>query len=530
MSGCGCRRMVNILTAFGLVALLSAAVTPVTGAADERPWRGEPVLEDADERFLEAVQKFADAMIEHGLDEYGSVHSPMFVADLDLDTLRLPEEAPPPPSGMDDYAMQRYSYGGSNLMWDILTLRAKYLLSEVTDEDRYAEAAEAYLRFFVEHCPSETTGLFPWGQHAYWKLRVDDDPELLETERWRWFGQAGAGGAHEFESFTPPWREMWPFSSEAVLDFAQGVFDWHIKCEDTFFFNRHGILFDRDNPNQRPPFPPPIGERDMAWERHAGLYMYTFLFAYSKTGDERYLTWARGLSDLYWELRDPETDKTWPSIWMDEEGELIQDPRHSSRRVLSQQPYWKLKAYRLAPDAGDAQTLRDRALTYLRAYCRENPPENGANVWDSPTAQGVEGQMLSLAYKESGEDVFRDWLIHWCEAAFDSRPHVQESGQWDPAPGDYANVLVGLIQSHLITGEADYLHKATTLADEALELYQHESGLIRAAVRITTEDGERGVERYDFYNNHTGAQKLVYALLQLHILANGVDAPVEHMY
>lgn len=485
---------------------------------------------DADTRYVEAVRAFADAMLEHGLDQYGSVHSPMFAADLDLDTLQLPEELPPPPPGTGEYAQQRYSFGGSNLMWDVLTLRAYYLLSEATGEERYAEAADEYLEFFVEHCPSETTGLFPWGQHAYWKLRADVDPGRLEDERWLWFGEAGGGGAHEFESFTPPWREMWRFSPETVVEFAQGVFDWHIKCEDTYFFNRHGVLYDRDNPGERPPYPPAIGERDMAWERHAGLYMYTFLFAYSKTEEEKYLTWARGLSDLYWNERDPETDKTWRSIWMDEDGELIPDPRHETRGVLSEQPYWKLKAYRLAPDAEEARVLRDRALAYLRTYCRENPPEGGANTWDSANAQGVQGQMIALAYKVSGEEVFRDWLTRWCNAAYDHRPHAVETGSWALLPGDYANVLVGLLQAHLITEETEYLEKAATVADEALELFQHESGLIRASAELSAEDGELDIEPYDYYNNHTGVQKLVYAMLQVHILTNEVDAPVEHMY
>ncbi|TVS14777.1 MAG: hypothetical protein EA424_18235 [Planctomycetaceae bacterium] len=508
------------------------AVTIITGLANCGPGRAdEPAAPRADEdRFLVAVRAFADAMIEHGRDRYGSVHSPMYAADLDLETRQLPERRPPAPPGADDYGTQRYSFGGSNLMWDILTLRAQYLLSEVTGQASYARAADDYLRFFVDHCPSSTTGLFPWGQHAFWKLRTEDDPRRLDDQRWRWYGEAGGGGAHEFESFTPPWREMRKFGPETILEFAQGVFDWHIKCEKTFFFNRHGVLYDRRNPDQRPPFPPPIGTRDMAWERHAGLYMYTFAFAYQQTGEARYLEWARGLSDLYWNVRDPETDKTWPSIWMDADGGLIPDPRHTTRNVLSQQPYWKLKAYRLAPEAEQARVLRDRALAYLRAYCRTIDAATGQRTWNSANAQGVEGQMIALAYKVSGETDFRDWLTAWSRAAFRHRPHACESGRWQLMPGNYANVLVGLIQSHLITGDPVFLDQAADLADESLALFQHESGLMCAAVTLQAEDGRLRVEPYGYYNNHTGVQKLVYALLQLHILRNGLEHPVEHMY
>ncbi len=509
----------------GGALLFAGLVRSGTGRADP-----PPVAPSADARFLEAVQAFADALIEHGRDRYGSVPSPMYAADLDLATLQLPEQRPPAPPGADEYAQQRYSFGGSNLMWDILTLRAQYRLSEVTGQPVYARAADAYLRFFSQHCPSPTTGLFPWGQHAFWQLRSEEDPDRLGDQPWRWYGAAGGGGAHEFESFTPPWREMEDFAPEVILAFAQGVFDWHIKCEETFFFNRHGVLFDRRNPDQRPPFPPAIGARDMAWERHAGLYMYTFAFAYQMTGDAKYLDWARGLSDLYWNVRDPETDKTWRSIWMDADGQLIPDPRHTTRNVLTQQPYWKLKAYRLAPETEPAQVLRDRALAYLRAYCRTIGPDSGQRTWDSANAQAVQGQMIALAYKVSGEERFRDWLTRWSQAAFDHRPHARESGEWPLMPGNYANVLVGLIQSHVTTGNAMFLDQAAELADEALALFQHESGLLRAAVTIRAKDGQIRVENYDYYNNHTGVQKLVYALLQLHILTQGLEHPVEHMY
>ncbi len=485
----------------------------------------------SDDRFLLAVKSFSDAMIEHGLDRYGSVHSPMFAADLDLETLRLPDQQPPPPYGVELYELSRYSYGGSNLMWDILTLRSFYLLTEVTANDRYWKAADAYLEFFVNHAPSMTTGLFPWGQHAYWKLLVDVEPERLETERWLWYGDDGRYESHEFESFTPPWREMWEFSPETVINIAQGINDWHIKSEDPVFFNRHGVLYDKNNPGARPPYPPEINERDMAWERHAGLYMYTFLYVYSKTGDEKYLTWARNLSDLYWNVRNPETNRTWPSIWMNREGELILDPRHTGPRSLTVQPYWKLKAYRLAPDSEIAQLLRDRALTYLNVFIQDFPPETGKRVWDNASAQNVEGQMISLAYKVSGNEIFRNWLEEWTTNAFDYRPHAMETGVWELLPGNYANVLVGLLQTHLITGNMDYLNKATILADEALELFQHQSGLIRASARMAANDGNLMILKpYDYYNNHTGVQKLIYVLLQIHIAKNNIEAPVEHMY
>lgn len=125
---------------------------------------------------------------------------------------------------------------------------------------------------------------------------------------------------------------------------------------------------------------------------------------------------------------------------------------------------------------------------------------------------------------------FCDWLITWSQAAFDQRPHAVPSGQWQLMPGNYANVLVGLIQAHRATGDPQFLDQAVELADEALQLFQHDSGLLRAAVTIHAEDGQLRFEPYDYYNNHMGVQKLVYALLQLHLLKSEWEHPLEHMY
>lgn len=45
-------------------------------------------------RYLNMVRQYADAMIEHGRDIYGSVHSPLFASTLDRRTMRIPKKRP----------------------------------------------------------------------------------------------------------------------------------------------------------------------------------------------------------------------------------------------------------------------------------------------------------------------------------------------------------------------------------------------------------------------------------------------------
>ena len=60
---------------------------------------------------------------------------------------------------------------GSNLTHDEVTLKTCYAL----DRTDLTQAADQYLKRFVAHCTGTESGLFPWGEHAFWHL-VDDRP------------------------------------------------------------------------------------------------------------------------------------------------------------------------------------------------------------------------------------------------------------------------------------------------------------------------------------------------------------------
>ena len=45
----------------------------------------------ADSSYLQVVRTFVDTMMSRGTDHYGTVHSPLFAATLDLNTMSLPK-------------------------------------------------------------------------------------------------------------------------------------------------------------------------------------------------------------------------------------------------------------------------------------------------------------------------------------------------------------------------------------------------------------------------------------------------------
>ena len=124
-------------------------------------------------------------MMARGTDRYGTVHSPLFAASLDLETLSLPNPSAPeeffqtrtgqiraigfgfpgPPVGVRSADRAPL---GNNLEHDIMLLKTMYRLSEITGEKRYADHAEAYLRFWLLNCQSPATGLMASGEHMSW--------------------------------------------------------------------------------------------------------------------------------------------------------------------------------------------------------------------------------------------------------------------------------------------------------------------------------------------------------------------------
>lgn len=131
---------------------------------------GQPVVFpgtkfDPEKGFLYYARTFLDTMIREGTDRYGEERSPMFASILDMESHALPAD---PPANIPGQRFGDRSVHGGNLFHDVMLLRAADYLGLLTGESNYRQAATDYLRFFLHHCPAKRTGLFAWGEHAYW--------------------------------------------------------------------------------------------------------------------------------------------------------------------------------------------------------------------------------------------------------------------------------------------------------------------------------------------------------------------------
>ena len=308
--------------------------------------------------YLQYVRRSADTLLAHGLDVYGPKKSPLWAGVIDTRTMTVPERDVPTLPGIrkSDRAV-----GGCNAYHDVVTWRVFQTLTALTGRPAYSKAVQDYLAFFLANTQNPQTGLLGWGEHLYYDFYRDE----VAAERKN----------HELLEWTPPWDLLWPVNAGAVEREIAGI-RYHYYADDPMaLFNRHASW---DRPEHQKPGGQP-------WIKHTGLYAYSFSFLYSKTQDPLWLKWSRGVSVLYWNHRNLETNLTLGCIG---------DPRPASQTAATNMPdlaYWLLKAWQVNPQQTD---LRDHAVAFLKAYDHYFRDEAAggyqqASVWD--VVYGAEG-------------------------------------------------------------------------------------------------------------------------------------------
>ncbi|MBK9171202.1 MAG: hypothetical protein IPM24_27600 [Bryobacterales bacterium] len=283
---------------------------------------------------LPYVRTFADTLIEKGLDRHGSRHTALWAGVIDTQGFTVPRDGVPPPEGVrpNDRAV-----GGCNLYHDAVTLQFFPVLSAVTGDSRYRDAARGYVRDFLRVAQDPVTGFLAWGEHLYYDFFRDAPAEERRS--------------HEMLEWTPPWGLLWDADPEATAR-AIAAIRYHYYGDDpALWFNRHASW-------GRAGFQAPRGQ---PWIKHTGLYSYSFLFLHSRSGEPLWRRWGLDTGALYWNYRLPATNLTMGCLG---------DPRPATKNASAGATllaYWLLKAWRLAPEE---TLLRDRAVALLRAYDR----------------------------------------------------------------------------------------------------------------------------------------------------------------
>ena len=480
------------------------------------------------------VKRSIDTLIEHGRDDYGLTKTPLIMAVLDAVTLRSPSK----PAEMDadvrlEGRIHRRGEQGSNLWYDQALIKTMRRLSHITNEDKYDQAANDFIRYFLQNCnkPEDNqrdfqTGLPAWGSHTYWSCYED-----------RAAGDMDGNGPHEILLFRANWQDMYQQAPKAVRLIADRIWEHHIVDKNSGQHNRHDD-----------------GKFGCDFAFSGGIFIHLFATLYRLTDNSHYLDKARTVADWHWKNRNKETNLSpdCPGL----KGRY--DGTHTFTTISGPYAMLLLEAYRVSGD----KFFREMATTYIKAYDQFAWDDgaqsyyamltlNGKPVPDQEKGGGYDAyapygyvnvwrttffsyeftlsaaQTAILAYELSGNTtaerdtellvIAKRWAEvveqamppctgrRWKDELEQSMPRAKEvTGAYAE---DYGRAISFYVHLHRATDEKHYLDLANTLAKDAVCKLYH-NGLFR------------GHPAKPYYETTNGVGLLLYALLEL-------DSPEE---
>ncbi|CAG7635425.1 hypothetical protein ACFQI7_06605 [Paenibacillus allorhizosphaerae] len=239
------------------------------------------------ESLLQAVREYADNVLRHGKDRYGSDATPLFADGLNV---RTGEHVRWKSDGQEWIL--------SNLANQQHLFRTLSGLSRLTGEGRYREAADQALSYAFREL--RYGGLLCWGGHMAFDLA--GKKQVYASDK---------GPQHELKCHFPYYEWMYEVNPAATRSYIEALWDSHITDWSNLEFSRHG----------KPKTPPEGG----VWSReYAGGDVFfegqglTFINAgsdlvyaasqlYRFGGDDKPLQWAKRLARRYVETRNSNT-------------------------------------------------------------------------------------------------------------------------------------------------------------------------------------------------------------------------------
>ena len=178
---------------------------------------------------------------------------------------------------------------GSNLIHDAPLLATMTALAECQSKPGYVAAVDRYLAHFANRCTQTATGLFPWGEHAFWHLIE----ERVGCSR----NPASSAAIHDHLRQVPLWlwEKLNTFNPTCVQRFADGL-AYHWTAGDGLEYIRHANIDTKTRLAR--------GDRACDFPRHSGFYVFDLTFAYTqaqRSETDQHLRWY---TEYWWTKRD----------------------------------------------------------------------------------------------------------------------------------------------------------------------------------------------------------------------------------
>ncbi|MBI4581919.1 MAG: hypothetical protein HY718_19635 [Planctomycetes bacterium] len=439
--------------------------------------------------YLGYIYKYADAMLEKGRDTYGPTKSMMFLSALDRTTMAPLTTRPAAPGGIrrEDRVGQPWSeLVGANPQLDQNFLRLLYVLRGLSSQEKYAAAADAELKFFLENAASPETRLLAWGEHMFWNV-MTDEPNPKE------------GAVHEFSRPWLLWDRCFELAPEASKRFALGLWEHQIANQKTGAYDRHAAYWKH-------------GAKDgMDFARHGGFYIRTWAGAYAHTGDEVFLKAIDAVLARFEKKRDVKTgmiegrqsDKNfWPQLSLaidcDGASRIVPEPLGSRLRQFAarEDEIFVSLPHDLEGRQGFV-TMIDKATG--------KPTEEGyTSRWDARYGAGTTAQVGMMCVSRF-ENMARPGYAELIAAAADVYLKALPGEDVDAWPMTFGHAISLELAAWRGTSRREYLDRARELGLIAIEAFFQDNPLPRASLKT------------GHFESITGADTLALALVELHL-------------
>ena len=489
-----------------------------------RRWESGPPDRDYLDGFVPAprpgntamARRCVETLIERGTDRYGDVHAPIWVLNLDLDTLDcfpryndgLIERAAlavtysmTAPYGVGYRAIRgsQREAGCSNLFVDQPMIRATRLYAALTGDRRFADPVRDYVRWVFDHLTNEDTELVDWGVHVSYDVYDD----CLK---------AGDGVQHELLCVLPMWPLFEEVDAERAMAYMARIWPAHTD-PGTGQVDRHATR-----------------GRGLDFAAAAGEIILVCAYLHSRNPDGPWLDRALKVAHSHWDTRHPDTG-LFVNTPHGGTGKRF-DNTHSDTTVTG---YWVSRVL-LAGRLTGCEELTDMARRTLLSWARYGWDEDAGQPWASLRPDGgpnrkprdYSGTRYDKFDPSGHWDYWKDY-VYGFEAPFATlltyaiaalwlqdvelkahavrlaecyRQRLPANGAGGTFAANYGQLISFFLVMRQLTGDASYRASAEGVADEAVK-------------HLWTGKLFRGFAGRTHYTAIEGAGYLVQALFEL---------------
>ena len=457
--------------------------------------------------YLHITKAYADALLEHGRDTYGAVHSPLISSALDRKTMSMLAEKLERMPGIRNGDRSLF---GANVMHDQDLYQLLYALTEVTGNKKYAQEADKSLKWFFNHCQSPATGLFAWGEHIGWSFK---------TENYAF----ARGDNHEFYGPWVLWQKSFELAPKACTTFAQGLWDHQIH-EHSGEFSRHAGWAEHRTGTKN------------EYPRHGGFYIAAWANAYERTKDPVFLKAIETLVDYFNQHSSKVTGAIpcstnpnrqtimWPEsnlslavdLWDAAEKVTPELARKMRQRALKTDKVYLSLTHDFSP-AGKGFVAGANFNTLERLT--EGPWTDTA-IWATAYGKATDAQIAMLCYeryKQVKMDGYRKLVLDSAARYLYTEPDTSITLY----PGSIADSIFHMLAAYKLTRQDYYLERADYFAAQAVSIFLDKTSPLP---KVSSSP------KYQHYETITGADDLMLALLDLWATKNQPNKQLHFVY